>query len=318
MTRARRPVHLLVYAPDDADAFARLIRAPRRSVVRHVCHTPEEAAAAVEEAEVIYAWGFPTELLPRAKRLRWVQGMGAGVDAFLQPGLLPAGVVVTRTIGAHGPWMAEYVVGHLLARLLDLGRVRADQEARRWPMYFPDRLHGKTLGLVGIGAIGQAIARAARGLGMRVVGLGRARRRAPFVDRVYPRRGLRAMLGACDAVVVVVPLTPETRGMIGAAEFRAMARRPWFVSIGRGPVVDEPALITALREGRLAGAILDVFEREPLPPDSPLWTMPNVVVTPHMAGPTYPDDVVPTFNENLRRYLAGARLRNVVDRRRGY
>ncbi len=318
MTRSQRPVHVLVYAPDDAEAFARLVKAPARSVVLHVCHTPAEVAGAIEEAEVIYTWGFPTELLPRAKRLRWVQTMGAGVDAFLRPGLLPPGVVVTRTIGAHGPWMAEYVVGHLLARLLDLDRVRADQEARRWPMYFPGRLHGKTLGLVGIGAIGRHIARVARALGMRVIGLGRSRRVAPFVERVYPRRDLRTMLGLCDVVVVAVPLTPETRGLIGAAEFRAMTRRPWFLNLGRGPVVDEPALIAALRQERLAGAILDVFAEEPLPPESPLWTMPNVVITPHMAGPTDPEQVVPTFNENLRRYLAGARLRNVVDRRRGY
>lgn len=311
-------MHVLVYAPDDSEAFGRLIRAPARSIVLHVCHTPPEVAQAIDEAEVIYAWGFPTELLPREKRLRWVQGMGAGVDAFLGPGLLPPEVIVTRTIGAHGPWMAEYVVGHLLARCLDLERIRADQAARRWPIYFPERLHGKTLGLVGIGAIGQAIARAARGLGMRVVGLGRTARRARYVDRVYPRRALRTMLGQCDVVVVVVPFTPDTRGLIGAAEFRSMTRRPWFLNIGRGPVVDEPALIAALGEGRLAGAILDVFAEEPLPPDSPLWTMPNVVVTPHMAGPTHPEDVVPRFNANLRRYLAGAPLRNVVDRRRGY
>lgn len=318
MMRRKRPVHVLVYAPDDANAFARLIRAPARSVVLHVCHTPDEVSEAIGEAEVIYAWGFPVEMLPRAKRLRWVQAMGAGVDAFLWPGLLPPGVVVARTVGAHGPWMAEYVVGHLLARLLDVDRLKADQEARRWAPYFPNRLHGKTLGLVGIGAIGQVIARVAQALGMVVVGLGRTRRRAPFVDRVYPRSALQTMLGVCDVVVVVVPLTPETQGLIGAAEFRAMTRRPWFINIARGPVVDEEALMAGLREGRLAGAILDVFTVEPLPPDSPLWTMPNVIITPHMAGPTYPHDVVPTFNENLRRYLAGRRLRNLVDPRRGY
>lgn len=313
----RGPVSVLLYHPDAAADYARLVRAPRDRIRLHVASTREEAVPHLPEAEVLYTWGFPRELLPRAKRLRWVQIMGAGVDRFLTAPL-PSDVKLTRAPGVFGPWMAQYTLGWLLWVTLRMEAVRQAQQARRWAPFNADRLHGRTLGILGAGSIGRAIARAARAFGMRVTGVTRSGRRVAGVDRVYGRGALRAFLREADYVVVVLPLTPETRGIIGEPELRAMKPSAWLVNIGRGPLVDEAALIRALQERWIAGAILDVFPKEPLPPEHPLWGLPNVVVTPHIAGPSTPEEIAPIFNANLRRYLAGRRLLGLVDRRRGY
>lgn len=312
----RDPVPVLLYHPDDAAEYARLVRAPRGAVRLHVASTREEAEAVIAEAEVLYAWGFPVELLPRARRLRWVQAMGAGVDRFLEAGLPPE-VRITRA-AVFGPWMAEYTLGWLLWVTLRMEAVRQAQAAWRWAPFNADRLGGRTLGILGVGSIGRAIARAAKGFGMRVTGVNRSGRPVAGVDRIYRRGALRAFLREADAVVLVLPLTPETRGIIGEAELRAMKPSAWLVNIGRGALVDEAALLRALRERWIAGAILDVFAQEPLPPEHPFWGLPHVVVTPHSAGPSVADEIAPIFNENLRRYLAGRRLLGLVDRRRGY
>lgn len=313
----RGPVSVLLYHPEAAADYARLVRAPRDRIRLHVASTREEAVPHLPEAEVLYTWGFPGELLPRAKRLRWVQIMGAGVDRFLTAPL-PPDVKLTRAPGVFGPWMAQYTLGWLLWVTLRMEAVRQAQQARRWAPFNADRLHGRTLGILGAGSIGRAIARAARAFGMRVTGVTRSGRRVAGVDRVYGRGALRAFLREADYVVVVLPLTPETRGIIGEPELRAMKPSAWLVNIGRGPLVDEAALIRALQERWIAGAILDVFPKEPLPPEHPLWGLPNVVVTPHIAGPSTPEEIAPIFNANLRRYLAGRRLLGLVDRRRGY
>jgi phosphoglycerate dehydrogenase-like enzyme len=262
----------------------------------HACATPAEAEAVIDGAEVIYSWAIPGELLARAKRLRWLQVMGAGVDRFLRADL-PRHVIITRAPGIYGPWMAEYTLGWCL---------------------WADRLKGRTLGLIGAGDIGREVARVARGFGMEVLGIRRSGRPARHVDRVYPVGKISRVIEAADFVLCVLPLTPQTRGLIGERELRAMKPTTWLVNIGRGPVISQPALIRALQEKWIAGAILDVFETEPLPAEHPLWEMPNTVVTPHISGPNNPADIAPIFNANLRRYLAGAPLRHVVDRRRGY
>ena len=153
---------------------------------------------------------------------------------------------------------------------------------------------------------------------MRVIGVSRSGRKERGVAAVYRPAAIARALGQADFVVTVLPLTRETRGLIGEAELRATKPTAWLINIGRGPVVDETALVRALTEKRIAGAILDVFDTEPLPPDHPLWTLPNVIITPHVAGPSVAQEIAPVFNDNLRRYLAGRRLRHVVDRSRGY
>ena len=182
----------------------------------------------------------------------------------------------------------------------------------------PDRLGGKTLTIVGLGDIGRDIARAARALGMRVLGVSRRGRAVREATRMYPVAAMARALREADFIVLLLPLTPETRGIIGAEALSVMKPTAWLINIARGAVVNEGALMEALEQRRIAGAVLDVFDREPLPPSHPLWKMDNVVVTPHISGPSTPDAIAPVFNDNLARYLAGRPLRHVVDRHQGY
>jgi phosphoglycerate dehydrogenase-like enzyme len=311
-------VDVLVYDATAVRRFAELVRAPRGRIVLRSASTPDEAAARIADAEVLYAWKFPPELYEKAGRLRWLQAMGAGVEWALTPALPPA-VVVTRVPGIFGPWMAEYVLGWCLSITQRMTAYRDAQARREWIQHVPpERLGGKTLAIVGVGDIGRLVARVARALDLRVIGVTRSGRRVPGVKRVYPTRELRRALSAADFVVVILPLNETTRGIIGPSELAAMRPSAWLLNIGRGPVVDEAALLRALERRTIAGAILDVFATEPLPPDHPLWGRDNVVITPHIAGPTTPEEIVPVFNDNLARYLAGRPLRHVVDRRRGY
>jgi glyoxylate/hydroxypyruvate reductase A len=311
------PVSILVYHPEEAQAYARLIRAPRGRVRIRVASTPAEAVPSLEEMDVLYTWGFPSELLPHARALRWVQVMGAGVDSFLDAPFPPK-VILTRAEGVFGPWMAEYVFAWMLWGTQHVETVRAAQRAGRWEPVPPTLLRGRTLGVIGLGSTGRAIARTARAFAMRVLGLNRSGRRVPEVERVYRRPGVREFLRASDYVVLAAPLTPESRGIIGEAELRAMRPGAWLLNVGRGALVQEDALIRALRERWIAGAILDVFLEEPLPPTHPFWEMPNVVVTPHISGPSDPAEIAPIFNENLQRFLQSRPLRGRVDLRRGY
>ncbi|HEY3064569.1 MAG TPA: D-2-hydroxyacid dehydrogenase [Methylomirabilota bacterium] len=317
MARARGSVTVLVYHPDESAAYAALVPADAAVHVR-VCDSETEAAKAITDADVVYAWRFPAPLYARAPRLRWLQAMGAGVEWALVPSL-SRGVVVTRAPGVFGPWMAEYVVGWLLWVTQRMDVYRDAQRARRWRGdVIPERLAGKTMLVVGLGEIGRAVAQAGRALGLRVIGVSRSARPVRGVARVYPARALARALAEADLVTVTVPLTPATRALLGSDELAAMRPSAWLVNVARGAVVDEDALVAALRSRRIAGAILDVFAEEPLPPAHPLWGLDNVVVTPHIAGPSTPAEIAPIFADNLARFLRGRPLRHVVDRRRGY
>ena len=317
MTRAR-PVTVLVYHAADADRYAALVRAPRGRVSVKIAARPEDAAAVVRDVDVLYAWKFPPELYRDAVRLRWLQAMAAGVEWALVPELAPH-VVVTRAPGIFGPWMAEYALGWMLSVTQRMRQYVDAQRDRQWVgAVLPDRLRGKTLAVVGLGDIGRAIARAAAALGMRVIGVSRSGRAVPGVARVWRLSGLARALGAADFVVLAVPLTPTTRGLVDARALAAMRSHAWLLNVARGPIVEEAALVRALAERRIGGAVLDVFDEEPLAPGHPLWALPNVVITPHISGPSTPEEIAPIFNQNLGRFLAGRQLRHVIDRRRGY
>ncbi len=313
------PLAVLVYHQSfDARQYAALIRAPKARVRVLVATSASEAAAMAGEADVLYAWKFPRELYPKMARLRWLQAMGAGVDWALGPEL-PPGIVVTRAPGVFGSWMAEYVIGWCAWLTQRTELYRRAQRERRWVGdVLPERLRGKTMVIVGLGDIGRTIAGAARALGMRVVGVSRSGRPVAGVARTYRVSALRRALAEADWAVLAVPLVADTRGLIGDRELAALPSHAWLVNVARGPVVDEAALVRALTAGRLGGAVLDVFATEPLPADSPLWGFDNVVITPHISGPSVPDEIAPIFNDNLARFLAGRRLRHVVDTRRGY
>jgi glyoxylate/hydroxypyruvate reductase A len=316
----REPASVLVYYPDaaEAKAYAESVRVPRGGLRLSVCATPTEAAAAIGDVEVLYAWKFPSELYAQAPRLGWLQAMGAGVDWALVP-TLPRDVVITRVPGIFGPWMREYVLGWCLWVTQRIDTYRAAQRERRWRAeVLPDRLAGKTITIVGLGDIGREVAGAARAAGLRVIGVSRSGRGVRGVERVYRLAGLERALTVADFVVLVLPLTDETRGLLGARALTAMKPTAWVINIGRGALVDEAALLEALRARRIGGAILDVFTTEPVPAEHPFWALDNVVVTPHISGPSTAAELAPIFNDNLARWLAGRPLRHRVDRGRGY
>lgn len=319
LARRRRPA-VLVYHPTEAEFYARLINVPRgREVEIHVAATEAEAAVHIAQVDVIYAWKLPPALYGKARRLRWLQAMGAGVDWALEVPDLRRRVVVTRVPGVFGTWMSEYVIGWCSWVTQRMETYRANQRARRWDdQVLPERLRGRTLTLIGIGDIGGEIARVARAVGLHVVGVSRTGRRVPHVDRVYRTAHLHRALSAADFVVLVLPLTPATRGLLDGPALAAMRPGAWLLNIGRGPLVDEAAMLDALRERRIAGAVLDVFAIEPLPTDHPFWGMDNVVITPHIAGPSTAAEMAPVFNDNLARWLAGQPLHHIVDRKQGY
>lgn len=278
----------------------------------------------LDDLEAVFAWNFDRAsllgVLPRAPRLRWIQSISAGVEDLASPALATHGVVLTNAAGVYDPGLAESVLGFLLtfsARILEDARL----EPGAWPTDGIRLLRGTTALVVGAGSIGSEVGRLLNAAGLRVRGVARTPRSsdATFASIVGPEE-LLAALAEADHVVNVLPITDTTRGMFDAGAFRAMRRHAVFVNIGRGATVDEPALIDALRAGRIAGAALDVFAEEPLPVESPLWRMPNVLVSPHRAGDHegWQADVVALFVDNLRRFVAGVPLRNVVDVELGY
>lgn len=274
----------------------------------------------VEDAEVLLAWRFPVHALKRARRLRWIQLTSAGVDHVLDGVAELRDVVVTNTRGIHAELMADYAMGAMVMLQWSFPRLLRQQQARSWRHQYTEPLAGKTLGVVGVGAIGGEIARRGGAAGMTVLGMRRDPRPVEGVERMFGPAELREMLSLCDFVVLVVPATPATHRMVGEGELRRMRRSAFLVNVARGSVVDEPALVRALEEGWIAGAALDVFETEPLPATSPLWAMENVIVTPHIAGEPddYPRRVMIVFEENIRRFREGRPLVNVVDLDRGY
>jgi phosphoglycerate dehydrogenase-like enzyme len=255
-------------------------------------------------------------------RLRWVHATSAGAGEQVRRAGLPAEalkrVTITTSSGVHAIPLAEFAILGLLAIAKELPRFAEDQRARAWPeVRHPLReLDGQTLFLVGLGEIGRETARLAKALGMRTVGFRRSQGPPPeHVDEVHGPDRLAELAGRADAMVVSLPLTDETAGMIDRATIERLPPSCIFVNVGRGGVVDEPALVEALRDRRIAGAALDVFATEPLPRDSPLWALPNVLVTPHAVALSARENerIAELFCDNLRRYLDGRPLRNVVE-----
>jgi len=282
----------------------------------------EHACTLAKNAEVIVAWNVPEGVIERATRLKWIHATAAGVDTLLFPSVLNGRVLLTSSVGIHTAVLPEHVMAVILAFARRLHVAVRNQMARRWDRgaTIGEELEGKVLGVLGLGAIGRALAPRAAAFGMRVIGTKRSPEEIPHVEKVLPPDGTAEVLQTADFVVVLLPLTAQTRGLIDAKALALMKPTAVLINVGRGPVVQEAALIDALRQGTIAGAGLDVFDREPLPADSPLYELKNVIITPHVSGasPTYLDRAIPLFCENLRRYLAGAPMLNTVDPKRGY
>jgi len=276
------------------------------------------------EAEIVGGWNkeAATACLAGHSSLRWVHNWGAGVDSLPLEAFRSRGILVTNSSGVHPYPISETIFALMLAFTRKIQVYVRNQAERKWHhANLGQELHGRTLGILGVGAIGRETARVAKAFGMKVLGLRRSGEPMPEVDRMYDYRGLNEVLRESDYVVNILPLTPETRHWIGEEQFRAMKPSAFYVNVGRGQTTDTDALMRALTEGRIAGAGLDVFEQEPLPPEHPLWGLDNVIITPHTAGSTihYNDRVLDIFLPNLEAYLAGKPLvSNVVDLELGY
>jgi len=287
--------------------------------------TSEELLDVLPGSDVLFAWrprrGPLEGAWDQAGDLRWIQSASAGVDGLLFPGLVESHVVLTNAQGVFDDAIAEFVVGVFALFAKDLAGILDRQRRGEWLYRETERLASKRVLVVGVGPIGRAVAGSCGALGMQVRGVGRtARPGDEAFESIHGLDELADALTRADFVVNALPATAETRHTFGDDAFAAMNSWARFVNVGRGSTVDEAALVRALEGGRIAGAALDVFEEEPLPASSPLWSMPNVVVSPHMSGDFagWRETVVELFVENLERYLTGRPLRGVVDKRRGY
>ena len=264
-----------------------------------------------------------TKILPAAKRVRWIHCLWTGVEGILSPEVLAYPAVLTNGRGVFRWPLADWVMGVMLLFAFDLRRVIGQQEQGIWEPFIGSTLAGKTLGIVGYGSIGNAAAERARPFGMRIAAL---RRRPalfgkdPMVDQSFGPGELKELMAASDYILVATPLTPETRGMIGEVELAVMKPTAVIINIGRGPAIDEAALIRVLQSGRIRGAALDVFNTEPLPADHPFWRMKNVLLSPHTADRVegFLEPAFECFMENLKRFREGTSLLNVVDKQAGY
>lgn len=285
----------------------------------------DEVLDLIDEIEIAVGW-FPRDLLPRASNLRWFQQWAAGADWLLRhPQAAEMDFVLTNVSGIHAIQVTEHIFALLLAFARELPVAIRAQGRREWISHDQHEdlfeLAGKTMVLVGVGAIGERTAQIGVALGLRVLGVRRDPTTAVAgVDQMAAPNELLDLLPQADLVVVTVPLTEETRGLIGQQQLRAMKPTAYLVNVGRGGTVDEEALLEALREGCIAGAGLDVFETEPLSEDSPLWGLDNLIITSHYAGitPRYHQRAIEVFLDNLKRYQTGEPLRNVVDKQLGY
>jgi phosphoglycerate dehydrogenase-like enzyme len=291
------------------------------------------------EMEVLYT----RQALPEPEQvpnLRWIQFHWSGIDDFVDESLLRSDMIVTTLSGAAVPQMAEFALTMMMALGHHLPPMMGDQREKAWAdnkftRFRPQELRGSTVGIVGYGSIGREIARICQALGAQVLatkrdlktldgsgyvleGLGDAQAEIP--ERLYPPQALPSMASECDFLILTVPLTPETRGLVNAKVFESMKDTAYLIDVSRGGVVDQGALVEALREGVIAGAALDVYPVEPLPDSSPLWELPNVILSPHVAGTSgqYLERAADLFAENLRRYVANEPLLNRYDAKRGY
>jgi len=282
-----------------------------------------ELDAVLARAEVLYTLKPPERLVERAPRLKWVQTISTGVERILSDELVRSDVTVTNMSGIHEVTMSEFVLMLMLMFAKGANTSFYQQIEGRFKWFPMQVLTGRTVGIVGLGRIGKAVARVSKLHGMRVVGTSRSALPTTSyenVDEVVPVSRLHDLLGQSDFVVLALPLTAESANLIGEPELRAMRQDGYLINVSRGAIVDEAVLVTALEEGWIGGAGLDVFSTEPLPADSPLRRLRNVIFSPHVSGDIAEYDVgaAGLFAENLRRYVAGEPLLNVVDKARGY
>ncbi|NNF98324.1 MAG: D-2-hydroxyacid dehydrogenase [Desulfobacteraceae bacterium] len=310
--------NLLILSPDAEQYESLLLRRGLSGLDIHAAPDVAIGRRYIADAEIILGMpGWVKALLPQSKNLAWVQSTFAGIDALCTAGL-PKNYTLTGVKGIFGPLISEYVFAHILANERHLFGQRENQTNRRWREIPYRGLKGVAMGICGYGSIGQHIAHIARCFGMRVTAYKRSDQPVEGVEQLYSPPELNVFLRELEYLVITLPATAETRGLIDAAALACMKPSAVLINVGRGQVVVESALIHALEHKHIKGAVLDVFEQEPLPPDSPLWSMSNVIVTPHNSGVSFPSDIVDIFCDNYARYMTGQRLEHVIDLEKGY
>lgn len=290
--------------------------------------TPEAFSKdTLDEAKVVLFNGslgpILQKLYPDLPNVEWLHCLSAGLDAVLTPEMVQIPTPLTNSRGVYARSLSEFALAGMLYFAKNLNRMRDAQRAQKWEQFDIDELHGKVLGIVGYGEIGRRTAERAKPFGMQVHILRRRPELAagdPLVDRVYGGDELDSLLAASDYLLVSAPLTAETRGMLGAAHFARMKPTAVLINLGRGPVVVETALVDALRQQKIRGAVLDVFDQEPLPAGHPFYSLENVLLSPHCADhtATWMEEAMQLFFENLELFRAGRRLKNLADKRNGY
>lgn len=309
----------LLILSSEADQYERLIVAAGLPDL-HIQASSSVASAVGMAGDCEIILGEPqlvSQVLASANQLRWVQSCWAGVDALCQPGLR-RDYLLTGVGGQFGRLISEYITGYLFALERGFFEMRANQLERNWQPLAHRRPRDLTVGIIGLGSIGQHLAKMVSAFGFRISGMNTSGKPCPHVDQVYTQSHSDEFFADADYVVVTLPATPQTRHFINAKVLQSMQSSAVLMNVGRGSVVDENALIQALQQSEIRAAVLDVFETEPLPAQSPLWSMPNVYVTPHVSAMSFPEDIVAVFKQNYRRYLNNESLPHVVDFERGY
>ena len=310
-------MHLLVLN-ENAEYIKKVLTPKFPQISIHTATQEEEVGDIITKADILLTIRISDELIKKAAKLQWIQSMITGVDYIVNLPSLSKEVLITSTRGIHGPQMSELAFLQMLALNRKFPTIIRNQDQHVWDSQPVPLLYQKKVGILGVGVIGQEIARKCKAFGMTVYGITRRKRKMDWVDYSYGPQELIEVLREVDYFINVVPSTPETHKMIGVEEFAAMKPGSFFINIGRGETVDEAALIQALKDAEIAGAALDVFCQEPLPKDHPFWEMKNVIITPHVGGKSdiYADQALPIFEENLQRYLQGERrdLINFIER----
>ena len=316
-------MHVLIFLPWDESErylYERIIAPRFPPLTVQTFGTIDELKANIGRAEILMSFGvrLPPGIFAHASRLKWVHAFGTGVDGIADQETLHRDALITSTKGIHGPPVAEAALASMLALSRDLPRSVRGQDRRVWDKWRMRLLDRKIVGILGVGAIAQALAPRCQAMGMTVVGISRTPRPAAGFDRIVPRSDLEHVVGDLDYLVLLLPLEPDTRHIVGDRVLAAMKPTSYLINVARGGVLNDAALVRALESKKLAGAALDVFDQEPLPVDHPFWRMPNVIITPHFGGyyDRYVEDSADQICRNLERFLAGrvAEMENVAAR----
>jgi len=280
---------------------------------------------ALKGAQVLFGWNFRANDLEdcwdKAAELKWIHWGGAGVDAAMFPGLVDSGVVLTNSRGIFDRAMAEWTLGMMIAHAKNVVDTLENQRKKEWSYRLNILMLGQNVLIVGVGSIGREIARMTKLFGLNVTGIGRtARDNDPDFDNVHGQNELNDLLGQADYVVLITPMIPENENLFSEPQFTAMKSDAQFINIGRGQLINEADLVAALQKGEIGSAALDVFREEPLSPDNPIWTAPNIIISPHVCGEYagHQEDIVKVFLKNFDLYRRGGELTNKVDKTKGY